>query len=121
MFQIKAKPLYTREILEEIAPFYLKGRLLDVGAGSSKYKDIFTPHIAEYVACDSFEAPHIDRVVDAHNLSYKDGEFDTVICTMVLEHVQKPWVVASELQRVLRSGGVLYCGGTIHVSLSSRS
>lgn len=110
MLSLKSKPLYTREILEELAPVYLKGRLLDVGAGSSKYKDIFEPHIKEYVACDSFEAPHIDKVVDAHDLPYKDGEFDTVVCTMVLEHVQRPWVVAAELQRVLKSGGCCIVG-----------
>jgi SAM-dependent methyltransferase len=105
MISFKSKSLHTREILAELAPDYARGRLIDVGAGSSKYKDIFMPYISEYKACDSFEAPHIDKVVDAHDLSYDDEEFDTVICTMVLEHVQKPWVVASELQRVLRSGG----------------
>ena len=96
MISLKAKPLHTREVLAELAPRYLQGRLVDVGAGSSKYKDIFKSYISEYIACDSFDAPHIDRVVDAHDLSYKDEEFDTVVCTMVLEHVQKPWIVASE-------------------------
>lgn len=102
---LASKPLHTKEVLSKLAPIYVRGRLIDVGAGSCKYKKIFQQYITEYQSCDSFDAPHIDRRVDAHNLPYKDKEFDTVICTMVLEHVEKPWIVASELQRILKPGG----------------
>jgi SAM-dependent methyltransferase len=87
------------------APKYIQGKTLDLGAGMAKYKKIFAEHLTEYVTCDAFEAEHIDVVADAHNLPFSDAEFDTVICTMVLEHVEKPWIVAGQIERILKPGG----------------
>ena len=99
------KSMYTRDILKDLASKYIRGKTLDLGAGKSKYRKIIEAHSDEYVACDNFEAPHINVVCDAHSLQLEDASFDTVVCTMVLEHVEKPWVVASEIERVLKSGG----------------
>ena len=40
-------------------------------------------------------------------LPFGDGEFDLVLCAETLEHVQDVGLLASELRRVLRSGGSL--------------
>ena len=101
----KSRIIHTRTLLQEFAPRYAKGSILDLGAGKAKYRSILEPLSSEYITCDTFEAPHIDYIEDAHNLSFKDQRFDTVICTMVLEHVPKPWLVASEIERVLKPGG----------------
>ncbi len=44
---------------------------------------------------------------DGERLPFADGLFDCVICTETLEHVPDDRVVARELVRVLRPGGVL--------------
>jgi ubiquinone/menaquinone biosynthesis C-methylase UbiE len=44
-------------------------------------------------------------IADAHFLPFKGDCFDIVYSIAVLEHVQKPWVVADEICRVLRQGG----------------
>ena len=40
-------------------------------------------------------------------LPFKDGAFDRVICTETLEHVDDEHVLARELARVLKPGGIL--------------
>ncbi|MFC5165716.1 class I SAM-dependent methyltransferase [Nonomuraea angiospora] len=47
-------------------------------------------------------------VADAHEISLPDGSVDAVIAQAVLEHVPDPWLVVSEIHRVLRLDGVVY-------------
>lgn len=44
--------------------------------------------------------------VDAHKLPFKDKFFDLVICTELLEHVENPQKVLSEIKRVLAPNGI---------------
>lgn len=84
---------------------YIRGRMLDLGAGKAKYADIFRSVAGEYLTCDMIAAPHIDFVEDAHNLSFPDNSFDTVLCNQALEHVARPWEVAAQISRILKPGG----------------
>lgn len=44
---------------------------------------------------------------DAQNLhQFKDETFDVVFSHQVLEHIPKPWIAASEMNRVLKRGGI---------------
>lgn len=45
-------------------------------------------------------------VMNANNLSFSSEEFDIVISSEVIEHIQNPQVMAEEISRVLRPGGV---------------
>ena len=46
-----------------------------------------------------------DNGVNIENMTiYKDGQFDFLVCSHVLEHVSDPVKAAQELQRVLKSG-----------------
>lgn len=108
---------YTRELLNMLAPQYCRGKLVDVGAGRGKYKEIFQPYITEYVGVDDFSSDYQYRnredkkfvhvQADAAHLPFVDGSFDTAVCTKVLEHVPDPQAVVSEIARVLKPGG--YC------------
>lgn len=44
-------------------------------------------------------------VSDAHKLPYSAGTFDLVVCTEVLEHVDDPVKVLTEIKRVLKKDG----------------
>ena len=94
----------TRDVVEHTLKF-VKGETLDLGAGNAKYKSLIKPHTSKYTTFDMVPGPNIDVVGDILNLSFKDKSFDTVISTQVLEHVQKPWVMVSEIERILRPGG----------------
>jgi len=40
-------------------------------------------------------------------MPFADEQFDFILCFAVLEHVKRPWQVASEMCRVLKSGGTV--------------
>jgi ubiquinone/menaquinone biosynthesis C-methylase UbiE len=47
------------------------------------------------------------REGDAHNLSFPDASFDTVVCTYSLCNIPDPQLAVSEMRRVLRPAGKL--------------
>lgn len=100
-----AKLQTTRDVMRHILP-YIRGRTVDVGAGTAKYKGLIATRASDYVAFDMHPGPHIDAVGDIESLPFPDGAFDTVICNQVLEHVSHPWLVVRELYRVAKPGGV---------------
>jgi SAM-dependent methyltransferase len=87
---------------------YATGHLLDLGCGNAPYRAWFESRVKKYVTAD---APPVGEAVqvacDTQHLPFQDASFDTVLCTQVLEHVPRPWIAASEMARVLKSGGVL--------------
>ncbi len=84
--------------------YYIKGRVLDIGAGSfSRYADFF--NFREYIKMDIESGDNIDVVGRAENIPFKDQNFDSVVCTQVFEHLTKPLKAASEIYRVLKKGG----------------
>jgi SAM-dependent methyltransferase len=94
----------TRKKLDGfLATYATDARILDIGAGGSSYDRYFPNRVT--IDIDPGRMP--DIVGDAHALPFKDGEFSTVLCTEVFEHVRDPRQVASEMSRVLAPGGTL--------------
>jgi SAM-dependent methyltransferase len=59
-------------------------------------------------------------VGDAHKLSTyfaKDEKFDVIFSSAVFEHLAMPWLVAEEISKLLKVGGLLYI--ETHFSFSS--
>jgi SAM-dependent methyltransferase len=88
------------------------GRVLDVGAGESPWRELMPG--ATYVGLDTshsdaFGMTRRQDVVyyDGVGLPFEDDEFDHVLCTEVLEHVGEPLPFLIDLHRVLRPGGTL--------------
>lgn len=84
--------------------------VLDVGSGQN-------PNLRADVLCDYFVTDHSERacggvpvvdrplvVADAERLPFRDGAFDFVVCSHLLEHVRRPERLLSELTRVARRG-----------------
>lgn len=63
---------------------------------------------ARVLCADIDVSADVDFFADAHELPCADGSIDVVITTAVLEHVLDPVLVAAEITRVLRIGGLLY-------------
>ena len=75
---------------------------LQIGVRNKKY----APH---WVSVDKYDtADYIDYQYDAHDMPFEDASFDIVVCNAVLEHVENPFKVVSELHRVLRPNGEIW-------------
>lgn len=77
-----------------------EGKVLNVGSGITKLRD-------DIINLDIVKYPNVDVVADAHALPFEVEYFDGVFCNAVLEHTIRPWIVAGEIQRVLKTGGTL--------------
>lgn len=87
---------------------YIKGAVLDAGAGFGAWTPVLAHAGAETVtAVDRGAAPGLDAVADLKHLPYGDGAFEVVFCSQVLEHDPAPAALLAELRRVLKPGGVL--------------
>ncbi len=89
-----------------------QGRVLDVGAGESPWRDLMKG--VEYVGADVDSAGEFGmlRNPDIHyydgiRLPFPDASFDHVLCVEVLEHVPEPAIFFVDLLRVMRPGGSL--------------
>jgi len=98
---------------EPIIKEHSKGKLLDVGCGDVPYY-LFYKDIVEEVICIDWENiylsdSHLDYVADLNEPMpfLESDQFDTVICTDVLEHIHSPNTLFSEMARVLKPGGKL--------------
>lgn len=83
---------------------YMTGRMLDAGSGSySRYKHLF--HSSSIVRFDIVSGPNVDVIGSVEKMPFNDGEFDSILSTQVLEHVEYPERAVSEMYRVLKEGG----------------
>lgn len=97
----------------------LDGRVvLDVGAGQEQFGRTFAERGARYVAVDLQRdalrpGPGVGAVVGrGEHLPFVDGFADIVMSNNVMEHVTRPGVVADEMLRVVKPGGLLFISYT---------
>lgn len=108
-FQFLSAHYARRDIARDGAR--LTGRVLDLGCGNQPYRPHLTA-VSQYVGLDY---PPVQSGLqlkvrpeiygDARVLPFADESFDSVLCSQVLEHVDRPEVVVQEMARVLKSGG----------------
>jgi len=92
----------------------LRGRILDVGAGESPWKEWLSPQ-CQYQGIDVSNSDEYGMHADRRDVMYYDGKvmpfpdasFDGAICIEVLEHVQRPDEFIAEIARVLKKGSIL--------------
>jgi SAM-dependent methyltransferase len=84
------------------------GRMLEIsGAWDKSYERGLPGFKTDYVEIFPKKGDPSVYVADAINLAHVESEtYDVVISHAVLEHVNKPWLAAREIERVLKIGGV---------------
>lgn len=88
-------------------------RILEVGsrevtAKSSARKEFSK---AKYIGFDIYPGKNVDVVGDAHKLSsYFLGQekFDIIYTSACFEHFAMPWIVAIEISKLLKVGGIVF-------------
>ncbi|MCX6555331.1 MAG: class I SAM-dependent methyltransferase [Candidatus Aminicenantes bacterium] len=95
--------------IEAAAASHFHGNLIDIGCGNKWKSDLVGRFVEHYVGVDHAGSSHdhsaIDRTGTAYALPAADGEFDCVLCTSVLEHLEEPETALREALRVLKPGG----------------
>ena len=85
---------------------YVTGKVLDVGCGLKPYQSFFP--VADYTGMELAGSPRAaDCYYDGITFPFKDGEFELVLVTQVLEHISNPDDVLAEIYRVLKNRGKL--------------
>lgn len=84
-----------------VRKYPVDGTILHAGSGTRRL-----PVAA--VNVDLFPFEEVDLVADLGALPFRDGAFAAVTCDQVLEHVPSPHIVALELMRVVRPGGLIH-------------
>jgi SAM-dependent methyltransferase len=79
------------------------GFALEVGGEDVTYSRWFPNHVVINVTRN----PLVHIQADVHRLPFREGIFDLVLCTEVLEHLHTPELALAEMQRVLKPGGKL--------------
>lgn len=83
---------------------FLKGRILDVGAGSyNRYGSYFKA--AEYVRMNMELGPGTQLTGRAEKIPVANAEFDGIVCTQVLGDIFDVRKALAEFNRVLKVGG----------------
>lgn len=95
-----------RDIKEAIAN-YAKGNFLDLGCGNKPYESLYKPFTTTQTGCDVVQSDdnRVDVLCPVTDLKFDNNQFDTVLCTQVLEHVFEHDRMMKEAFRVLKPGG----------------
>lgn len=113
----KEAGLPSRLIVGIVAEYYdtyikqfAKGRLIDLGCGKVPLFEVYRDYADEIICVDWENTLHQNQFVDFEcdlneHLPFIDGEFDTIILSDVLEHIQKPDQLWAEMARILRMDG----------------
>jgi len=80
------------------------GLVLDIGAGITNPENI-PPNV---VLMDAVHYANLDLVSTCAHLPFLDGSFETVVSQAVFEHVSDPFLLAKEIFRILKPGGIFY-------------
>lgn len=120
--KIDTKPhnaFYDRPNTLSLLPDVSGKKVLDAGCGPGKYAEILLARGAEVIGIDL--SPRMIHWAKERNgakgqyfvhdlndsLPFEDGEFEIVICPLVLEYIEDWSSVFQEFHRVLQPGGVL--------------
>ena len=95
------RPEHRRHVQEMLVGLETGAQVLNLGSGRQSLG-------AGVVNLDLIVYPEVNIQADAHRLPFPDEAFNAVIALALLEHVDKPWEVVREMERVLKPGGVVY-------------
>jgi len=96
----------TRSYFKKTAPKYIKGKVLDIGAGLNPFRELIK--YEKYVTLDEDEKLKPDITGSIYAIPAEKEEFDSAVCTDVIEHLNEPLKALKEISRVVKKGGHLY-------------
>ena len=104
--------LLKKKMEENIPKYFEKGKkydILDYGCGVKPYEYIFSEYANKYTGADVGDNPHAEvKIFPDKELPFKNEEFDAVLSSQVLEHVEDTEFYLGECYRLLKNNGLLF-------------
>jgi SAM-dependent methyltransferase len=99
-----------KEFLRRLHLLAERPRVLIIGGGAigDGAQGLYDDAEIDVIGTDVYASPLTCTVVDGHHLPFCSEAFHGVWIQAVLEHVLEPHVIAAEIYRVLKSGGLVY-------------
>ena len=95
--------------LLQVLKRYTSGVLVDIGCGRKPYaiaiRGLVTHHIGIDIVATQHDRADIDILASVYDIPLADASADTLLCTAVLEHLERPEDAIWEMRRVLKPGG----------------
>lgn len=95
--------------LERALRIYANGVLVDIGCGKKPYTSLTKRLVTKHIGIDHPDMPHgcanLDVFASAYKVSLPSCYADTILCTAVLEHLERPQDAIREMYRILKPGG----------------
>ncbi len=122
----------SRILADKIAVFYeyaikkyAKGKLLDLGCGSSPLYIIYKDYCDDITCVDWKNSKHQTSYIDIEQnlndpLLLKDNQYDTIILSDVLEHIRHPENLCREIHRILKPNGILLMNVPFYYNLHEK-
>jgi len=89
-----------------------KGKVLEIGAFKRPCMSPFPPEKFEFNILELGDRTRHDIPILKGDITncpqLADNSYDVVMSHDVFEHIDKPWLAASEIQRILKPGGMSY-------------
>lgn len=114
LFEIAIRPLLLTKAkkINECCKGFLKGKVLDVGAGRCYIaQEIQDKNKVKVTCLDIKNLSQTDMgvvVYDGKNIPFKNNEFDIALIAYVLHHCEEPIEVLKEVIRVTRGNIVIF-------------
>lgn len=91
-------------LMKDLRSIYVSDLTDSVCVNLGSGQDIFEG----YINVDYGNYKNVDIVADIQNLPFQNNSIDFIISNSVLEHIENPEKVVSEIKRVLKPGGKAY-------------
>lgn len=85
------------------------GHVVEIGGRANPMRARFDPARFRYTALDIAQTDEHTVVADITDCpEIPDGFCDVVVSVDVFEHIDRPWLAAAEIARILKPGGIAY-------------
>lgn len=103
----KMKAFVSKWVIGNFEPV---SKVLDFGSQcvNGNYKSLFDPNVWDYIGVDQSRGNNVDLVLaDPYKWSELNSEsIDLLISGQALEHVEYPWIIFEEFERVMKKGAL---------------
>lgn len=98
------------QIYSKIIKEHACGLLLDLGCGHIPLYNMYKDQVVDNICVDwgntLHKNPYLDYEIDLNSeIPLESNSFDTILITDVLEHIEKPALLISEMARLLKPNG----------------